>query len=200
MKGQALGMIETMGLTALIAAADIAAKTADVEIHCYEKADAGIMTVYLYGDISSVKEAVGAGQETARSMGKLLRASVIPSPGVDFSQWIRGKRRLPAAAMETAPADASAEAPANAITDASVEAPANATTDASVEALTDAHASATVSEGEDGMIDALLELSAAELRSRVRGMPNLSLSRTEISKANKKTLATWLAEASRRKE
>jgi microcompartment protein CcmL/EutN len=92
-------MIETLGLTALIAAADSAAKTADVQVYTYEKADAGIMTVYLYGDISSVQEAVRVGRETAKAMGKLLHYSVIPSPAVDFSQWIR-KKRQPAANAE----------------------------------------------------------------------------------------------------
>ncbi|WP_256760876.1 BMC domain-containing protein [Cohnella sp. WQ 127256] len=98
--GQALGMIETLGLTALIAAADAAAKTADVRIYSYEKADAGIMTVYIYGDISSVQEAVRVGKETAKSMGKLLHYSVIPSPGFDFSQWIRRKKGLPVSKEE----------------------------------------------------------------------------------------------------
>jgi ethanolamine utilization protein EutM len=88
-KGQALGMIETFGLSGLITAADAAAKTADVRIYAYEKADAGILTVYIYGDISSVTEAVYAGKEAAKSMGKLLHHSVIPSPAFDFSQWIR---------------------------------------------------------------------------------------------------------------
>lgn len=95
LNGQALGMIETLGFTALIAAADCAAKTADVTIYCYEKADAGIMTVYIYGDISSVKEAVNAGKEVAKSMGKLLHYSVIPRPAFDFSQWIKHKKGLP---------------------------------------------------------------------------------------------------------
>lgn len=94
LNGQALGMIETLGFTALIAAADCAAKTADVTIYCYEKADAGIMTVYIYGDISSVKEAVNAGKEVANSMGKLLHYSVIPRPAFDFSLWIKQKKAL----------------------------------------------------------------------------------------------------------
>jgi ethanolamine utilization protein EutM len=90
-KGLALGMIETLGLSALIAAADAAAKTADVRIYSYEKADAGILAVYIYGDISSVNEAIHVGKEAAKSMGKLLHYSVIPSPAFDFAQLIRKK-------------------------------------------------------------------------------------------------------------
>lgn len=76
----ALGMIETFGLPALIAAADAAAKAADVRIKTREKADAGIVIVYIEGDVSSVKAAVEAGEEAARRVGTLRGAHVIPSP------------------------------------------------------------------------------------------------------------------------
>jgi ethanolamine utilization protein EutM len=76
----ALGMIETYGLPALIAAADAAAKTADVRIRTREKADAGIVIIYIEGDVSSVKAAVEAGEEAARRVGTLRGAHVIPSP------------------------------------------------------------------------------------------------------------------------
>ncbi len=76
----ALGMIETLGVPALIAAADAAAKTADVRVAAYEKADAGIVTVYIWGDVASVKAAVEAGEAEARRVGQLLSAHVIPRP------------------------------------------------------------------------------------------------------------------------
>ncbi|WP_449267216.1 BMC domain-containing protein [Gordoniibacillus kamchatkensis] len=53
--GMALGMLETMGMPALIAAADAAAKAADVRVAAYEKADAGIVTVYVLGDVAPCK-------------------------------------------------------------------------------------------------------------------------------------------------
>lgn len=95
MKGEALGMIETYGLAALIAAADGAAKTADVQIYTYEKADAGILTVYIIGDVSSVSEAVEAGAFIARSMGKLLHCSIIPRPDADVLPLIKFRHLLP---------------------------------------------------------------------------------------------------------
>lgn len=76
----ALGMIETYGLPALIAAADAAAKTADVKVTMYEKVDAGIVTVYIWGDVAAVKAAVDAGAEVAKRVGKLLGIQVIPRP------------------------------------------------------------------------------------------------------------------------
>ncbi|SDN69082.1 BMC domain-containing protein [Paenibacillus sp. yr247] len=81
----ALGMIETRGVPALIAAADAAAKTADVRVTAYDKADAGIVTIYILGEIAAVKAAVEAGQSEARRVGQLLSTHVIPRP--DASLW-----------------------------------------------------------------------------------------------------------------
>ncbi|MCS7464593.1 BMC domain-containing protein [Paenibacillus doosanensis] len=78
--GLALGMIETLGIPALIAAADAAAKTADVRVTTFEKADAGIVTIYIVGDVASVKAAVEAGEAQARRVGRLLSTHVIPRP------------------------------------------------------------------------------------------------------------------------
>ena len=79
-KQEALGMIETWGIPALIAASDAAAKAADVQVVTLEKADAGIVTIYMIGDVASVRAAVDAGQEAARQVGKLLSAHVIARP------------------------------------------------------------------------------------------------------------------------
>ncbi|MBB5323090.1 microcompartment protein CcmL/EutN [Anoxybacillus tepidamans] len=74
----ALGMIETIGLTSLIAAADEAIKTADVRIITYEKPDAGIVTVYFVGDVAAVQEAVAAGTKKAKELGEYRSSNVIP--------------------------------------------------------------------------------------------------------------------------
>ncbi|WP_216625651.1 BMC domain-containing protein [Paenibacillus planticolens] len=85
-----LGMIETYGLPALIAAADAAAKTADVKITMYEKADAGIVTVYIWGDVAAVKAAVDAGAAQAAKVGKLLGTQVIPRPDPSVYTMLQG--------------------------------------------------------------------------------------------------------------
>jgi microcompartment protein CcmL/EutN len=79
-KSLALGMIETIGLTGLIAAADAAAKAADVKLIRYEGADAGIITLYVVGDVSSVQAAVAAGEVEAKRVGQLRHTHVIPRP------------------------------------------------------------------------------------------------------------------------
>ncbi|MEJ8544322.1 BMC domain-containing protein [Brevibacillus borstelensis] len=85
----ALGMIETLGFPALVAAADAAAKAADVQVVTYEGADAGIVTVYVIGDVSSVQAAVDAGSDAAKRVGRLLHSHVIPRPDESVPQMIK---------------------------------------------------------------------------------------------------------------
>ncbi len=61
----ALGMIETNGLTASIEAADAMLKSADVSLVGQEKIGAGLVTVFVQGDVGAVKAAVEAGQTAA---------------------------------------------------------------------------------------------------------------------------------------
>lgn len=103
----ALGMIETYGLPALIAAADAAAKTADVKVTMYEKVDAGIVTVYIWGDVAAVKAAVDAGAEEAKRVGKLLGIQVIPRPDPSVYKMLQSaqhEEKPKAAAPEAPPA------------------------------------------------------------------------------------------------
>lgn len=80
MKTYALGMIETIGLTSLIPALDEAVKAADVQVLKYEKADAGIVTGYLVGNVSSVTAAVESGVRVAKQLGGYLSSKVIAKP------------------------------------------------------------------------------------------------------------------------
>ena len=78
--GQALGMIETIGLISAVEAADAAVKTANVQLSKYEKIDGGIVSVHLRGDIGAVQAAVDAGAQAARRVGQLVGVHVIPAP------------------------------------------------------------------------------------------------------------------------
>lgn len=73
----------------MIAAADAAAKTADVRVGAYDKADAGLVTVYVWGDVASVKAAVEAGKDAAARVGKLISAHVIPRPDPQLAAMLR---------------------------------------------------------------------------------------------------------------
>ncbi|WP_305883354.1 BMC domain-containing protein [Brevibacillus ruminantium] len=105
----ALGMIETWGFPALVAAADAAAKAADVQVVTYEGADAGIVTVYVIGDVSSVQAAVDAGAEAAKRVGRLLHSHVIPRPDETVPLMIQKKFNQQNAARYDAPKQQEAE-------------------------------------------------------------------------------------------
>jgi ethanolamine utilization protein EutM len=77
---EAMGMIETRGFVGAVEAADAAAKAAEVEIVSRQKADAGLVTVFLSGDVASVRSAVDAGSAAARRVGELVGSLVIPRP------------------------------------------------------------------------------------------------------------------------
>ena len=91
--GQALGMIETIGLVGAIEAADAAVKAAAVTLSNYEKVEGGIVSVHVRGDIGSVQAAVDAGAQAARRVGQLFGVHVIPAPVEEIDEVI-----LPAAA------------------------------------------------------------------------------------------------------
>lgn len=86
--GYALGMIETVGFPALVAATDAAAKAADVRCVTYQGADAGIVTIYIVGDVASVSAAVAVGEAEARRVGQLRHSRVIPRPDRSVMQMV----------------------------------------------------------------------------------------------------------------
>src|SRR5262245_14498082 len=77
---RALGMIETKGLVASIEAADAMVKAAKVELFGKELATAGLVTMYVWGEVGAVKAATDAGAAAARRVGELVSVHVIPRP------------------------------------------------------------------------------------------------------------------------
>jgi len=69
MAGQALGMIETKGLTAQFEATDAMLKAANVELVGWEKIGSGHVTVFVKGEVAAVKAAVEAGAVAAGAIG-----------------------------------------------------------------------------------------------------------------------------------
>jgi len=78
--GEALGMIETRGLVALIEASDAMVKAANVVLVSYEKIGTGLVTSLVRGDVAAVKSATDAGAAAARRVGELVSVHVIPRP------------------------------------------------------------------------------------------------------------------------
>ena len=83
---EALGMIETRGLTASIEAADAMTKAANVVLVGTEKIGSGLVSVIVRGDVGSVKAAVEAGAEAASRLGELVAKHVIPRPHQDVEK------------------------------------------------------------------------------------------------------------------
>ena len=78
--GEALGMIETRGLIAMIEASDAMVKAAKVTLVGYEKIGAGYVTALVRGDVAACKAATDAGAAAARRVGELISVHVIPRP------------------------------------------------------------------------------------------------------------------------
>ena len=77
---EALGMIETKGYVAALAAADAMVKAANVTIVSREEVGDGLVAVVVRGDVGAVTAAAEAGAETANSVGELVSVHVIPRP------------------------------------------------------------------------------------------------------------------------
>ncbi len=78
--GEALGMIETKGLIATIAATDAMAKAANVTLAGQLQIGGAYVTTFVRGDVGSVRAAVDAGSQAASANGELVSAHVIPRP------------------------------------------------------------------------------------------------------------------------
>ena len=81
---EALGMIETKGLVAMVEAADAMVKAANVQLIGYEKIGAGFVTAMVRGDVAAVRAATDAGATAARRVGELIAVHVIPRPHKDL--------------------------------------------------------------------------------------------------------------------
>jgi microcompartment protein CcmL/EutN len=82
---EALGMIETKGLSALIEASDVMLKSANVKLASYEKTGQGIVSVFIRGSVADCKLAVDAAVDAAGKVGEVLRSHVIPYPYKDVN-------------------------------------------------------------------------------------------------------------------
>ena len=86
MAQEALGMIETRGLTAAMEAADAMVKAAEVTLVGTEKIGSGLVSVMVRGDVGAVKAAVEAGSAAATRLGEVIATHVIPRPHADVEK------------------------------------------------------------------------------------------------------------------
>ena len=86
MAQNAIGMIETKGYVAALAAADAMVKAANVTIVGREEVGDGLVSVVIQGDVGAVKAATEAGAETASTVGEIVSVHVIPRPHADLAK------------------------------------------------------------------------------------------------------------------
>ena len=92
MPQQALGMIETKGLSTLLEASDAALKAANVSFVGWEKIGSGYVTSFFRGDVAAVKAATDAGAAAAAQVGQVISVQVIPRPHDDLAglgKWLQ---------------------------------------------------------------------------------------------------------------
>ncbi|MBX4276514.1 ethanolamine utilization microcompartment protein EutM, partial [Mycobacterium tuberculosis] len=69
---EALGMIETRGLVALIEASDAMVKAARVKLVGVKQIGGGLVTAMVRGDVAACKAATDAGAAAAQRIGELV--------------------------------------------------------------------------------------------------------------------------------
>ncbi len=92
MQQQAIGMIETRGLVALVEATDTMLKSANVNlVGPMTQVGNAMVSVVVTGDVAAVKAAIDAGAEAASKVGEVVAVQVIPRPHEDLAllgKWL----------------------------------------------------------------------------------------------------------------
>lgn len=85
MSQQAIGLIETRGLVALVEATDAMLKSANVELTGpMTQVGNALVTVCVTGDVAAVKAATEAGRAAAQSLGEVVSISIIARPHAEL--------------------------------------------------------------------------------------------------------------------
>ena len=94
MAEQAIGMIETRGLVALVEATDAMLKAANVELAGpLTQVGNALVTAVVTGDVAAVKAATDAGAQAVKAMnGELVSVHVIARPHDDVSTVLPRKK------------------------------------------------------------------------------------------------------------
>jgi len=87
MASQAIGLLETKGLIALVQGTDAMLKAANVElVGPMKSVGSMLVSATVVGDVAAVKAAIDAGAESAASFGEVVSAHVIARPHDDVAK------------------------------------------------------------------------------------------------------------------
>lgn len=85
MNHQAIGMLETRGLVALVEGTDAMLKAANVELAGpMMQVGNALVTSVVVGDVAAVKAATDAGAQAAKALGEVVSVHVIARPHGDI--------------------------------------------------------------------------------------------------------------------
>ncbi len=91
----AIGVLETKGLVALVKGTDAMLKAASVTLTGGVKDSGGAyMSVQIAGDVASVKAAIDAGANAASEVGTVLSAHVIARPSSEIVSSLVGAKSV----------------------------------------------------------------------------------------------------------
>lgn len=169
-----LGIVETCGFVPAVEAADTAVKTADVRLVGCRLAGAGLVSIFLTGDVSSVQSAVASGAAAAARLGEVVSTSVIARMAEGLAESFLPSPVVPAATepVEQPPLPLPKEAKERAAGSVPAEA-ADVPTSAAD----------------------LARLSVNRLRSLARTLPDLALDKAAIKFALKEQLIAAIVAA-----
>ena len=84
MSQQAIGLLETRGLIALVTGTDAMLKSANVTlVGPMKQVGNALVTAVVTGDVAAVKAATDSGAQAARAVGEVVSVQVIPRPHND---------------------------------------------------------------------------------------------------------------------
>ncbi|MEX0326571.1 MAG: BMC domain-containing protein [Puniceicoccaceae bacterium] len=94
MAKQAIGILETKGLTALVQGTDAMLKAANVQLAGPMKGiGSALVSATITGDVAAVKAAIEAGAEAAGNLGEVISAHVIARPHDDIAAVVPAKKK-----------------------------------------------------------------------------------------------------------
>jgi ethanolamine utilization protein EutM len=89
MSQPALGLLETRGLTALVAGTDAMLKSANVTlVGPMKQVGNALVTAVVTGDVAAVKAATEAGRTAAQSLGEIVSINVIARPHAELAAML----------------------------------------------------------------------------------------------------------------
>jgi carbon dioxide concentrating mechanism protein CcmO len=100
LSNRSIGLLETVGFPAMVGAADVMMKSADVQLASYETIGSGLCTAIIRGSVANVAVAIEAGMAEAERIGQLNAVMIIPRLLEDLehtlpvaSYWLEDKKQ-----------------------------------------------------------------------------------------------------------